>query len=116
MQLLWLPWSTHVLFGGFPCGDLSTNGLQAGLTGDTDSNLVRLQIKLADECPELQWLALENVPGMLTRPRCKPGQQRRDAPIYTIMELLDAAGFKWCVHLIQATMPAGGATACGGWA
>ena len=107
MQLLWLPWMTDVLFGGFPCGDLSTNGLQAGLTTGTDSNLVRKQIELANECPQLKWLAMENVPGLLTRPRSKEGEPKGEAPIYTIVELLHAAGFKWCVHLIQATMTSG---------
>jgi hypothetical protein len=51
---------------------------------------------------QLQWLLLENVPGMLTRPRTERGQPKAEAPIYQIVELLNAAGFRWCGSLTRS--------------
>lgn len=52
-----------IITGGFPCQDLSTAGNRAGLAG-ARSGLFWEIIRLAEET-QVEWLVLENVPGLL---------------------------------------------------
>ena len=57
-----LPAKPDIIYGGFPCQDLSLAGLQKGLGGER-SGLFFQVIRLAQECrPE--FVFLENVPGI----------------------------------------------------
>ena len=50
-----------MLCGGFPCTDISSIGLQKGITHDTQSGLFIQILRLVDSCPSIQILFLENV-------------------------------------------------------
>jgi DNA (cytosine-5)-methyltransferase 1 len=52
--------------GGFPCQDLSVAGKRVGITAGERSGLVWRLLDLWDARPEVRWLLLENVPGLLS--------------------------------------------------
>ena len=52
--------------GGFPCTDVSTAGKRAGIAAETRSGLIWRLLDLWDACPRVEWLILENVPGLLS--------------------------------------------------
>lgn len=58
--------STDLLFGGFPCQDLSVAGRRRGLAG-ARSGLFFEFARIADECiAPGGWILIENVPGLLS--------------------------------------------------
>lgn len=61
--------SPHVkptmLVGGFPCQDVSSMGLKAGISEGTRSGLFHQVMRIVDECPTIQVVFLENVSNIL---------------------------------------------------
>lgn len=61
-----------ILFGGFPCQDLSTAGARKGIHAER-SGLFFEFARLAGELRPA-WLLIENVPGLLSSPSSEPGK------------------------------------------
>jgi DNA (cytosine-5)-methyltransferase 1 len=84
--------NAEIVFGGFPCTDLSQAGKQAGIEGSA-SGLVRGVLKAVEQArPE--WVLLENVPNMLW---LKQGNA-----MDVITGALSMAGYKWAYRMLDA--------------
>jgi DNA (cytosine-5)-methyltransferase 1 len=87
-----LPRETEILFGGFPCQDLSQAGETTGINGNKSSivgEVFRLLRK--DRVP---FLLLENVPFML--------QLNRGEAIRHIVGELEELGYRWAYRVIDS--------------
>jgi hypothetical protein len=51
----------EILVGGFPCQDISSIGLRKGIAEGSRSSLFYEMMRIADECPSIRVLFLENV-------------------------------------------------------
>ncbi|WP_454137594.1 DNA cytosine methyltransferase [Microbacterium paulum] len=67
-----------VLCGGFPCQDVSTVGKMAGLAPGTRSGLW-VHMATAIETLQPEWVAIENVRGLLSAPALRPTPQGDNA-------------------------------------
>ena len=76
-----IDWSTvepvDVLCGGFPCQDVSTVGKRAGLAPGTRSGLWA-HMATAIEALQPEWVAIENVRGLLSAPAVRPTPEGND--------------------------------------
>lgn len=83
---------SEIVFGGFPCTDLSQAGRQAGIEGSA-SGLIRGVLESVEKArPE--WVLLENVPNMLW---LKQGNA-----MDVITGALTSAGYKWAYRMLDA--------------
>jgi DNA (cytosine-5)-methyltransferase 1 len=60
-----LPTRTHIIYGGFPCQDISVAGAGAGLDGERSGLFFEI-VRLAEEIKP-EYIFLENVPAIRTR-------------------------------------------------
>lgn len=51
----------QMLCGGFPCQDISSMGLQKGISDGAKSSMFYHMMRIVDECPSIQVVFLENV-------------------------------------------------------
>lgn len=65
LRACYLPAPPDIIYGGFPCQDISAAGLGAGLEGKRSGLFFEL-LRLVDECKP-GWLFLENVAAIRTR-------------------------------------------------
>lgn len=65
LRACYLPAPVDIVYGGFPCQDLSVAGLGAGLEGKRSGLFFEI-LRLVDEC-EPGWVFLENVAAIRTR-------------------------------------------------
>lgn len=72
-----------LIYGGFPCQDLSVAGARAGLNGERSGLFFEFARILADLRP--QWCVIENVPGLLS------SNKGRD--FATVLDSLDELGY-----------------------
>src|SRR5690606_35955242 len=72
-----------LVYGGFPCQDLSVAGARAGLSGERSGLFFEFARVLADIRP--QWCVIENVPGLLS------SNKGRD--FATVLDSLDELGY-----------------------
>ena len=84
--------NAEIVFGGFPCTDLSQAGKQAGIEGSA-SGLI-LGVLEAVETARPEWVLLENVPNMLW---LKQGNA-----MDVITGALSTAGYKWAYRMLDA--------------
>ncbi|WP_309615987.1 DNA (cytosine-5-)-methyltransferase [Salinibacterium sp.] len=84
--------NAEIVFGGFPCTDLSQAGKQAGIEGSA-SGLI-LGVLEAVEKARPEWVLLENVPNMLW---LKQGNA-----MDVITGALSTAGYKWAYRMLDA--------------
>lgn len=87
-----LPDGTDILCAGFPCQDISTIGIKAGLSGER-SSLVREVFRLLEN-KRVEWVIFENVPNMLY---LKNGETIR-----VITEKLERLGYSWAYRMIDS--------------
>lgn len=84
--------NAEIVFGGFPCTDLSQAGKQAGIEGSA-SGLI-LGVLEAVERARPEWVLLENVPNMLWL--------KRGNAMEVITGALANAGYKWAYRMLDA--------------
>jgi DNA (cytosine-5)-methyltransferase 1 len=82
----------EVLAAGFPCTDLSHVGGKAGIFGKY-SGLVAHVFRIAEETRP-QWIALENVPNLLSL--------HQGAGMQYITEQLEGLGYKWAYRTVDS--------------
>ena len=87
-----LPDDTDILCAGFPCQDISTIGVKAGLSGER-SSLVKEVFRLLKN-KKVEWVIFENVPNMLF---LKKGET-----IQTITKELEKLGYRWAYRMIDS--------------
>ena len=86
-----LPPETELLFGGFPCQDLSQAGETTGINGDK-SSIVGEVFRLLRR-KRVPFLLLENVPFML--------QLDRGAAMRFLTRSLESLGFNWAYRVVD---------------
>ena len=82
-----------LVFGGFPCQDLSVAGKRAGLGGERSGLWFEFERVLSELRP--RWVVIENVPGLLHSPPNAPG--RDFAIILDALAELGFGGVAWAV-------------------
>lgn len=82
----------EIVFGGFPCTDLSQAGRQAGIEGSA-SGLIMGVLKTV-EVSRPEWVLLENVPNMLWL--------NRGSAMDVITHALSKAGYQWAYRMLDA--------------
>ena len=95
--------------GGFPCQDISSAGKRKGI-GASRSGLVWRFLELWDHHPEVEWLVLENVRGLLTgrSPRTHEagrdlGETAEDSSwMGQLLGALADRGLRWAYRLLDA--------------
>jgi len=87
-----LPSETELLFGGFPCQDLSQAGDTRGLDGER-SGLISEVFRLARRAKP-NWILLENVPFML--------QLRGGEAMLHIVGQLEKLGYRWAWRVVDS--------------
>lgn len=88
-----LPTDIDVISAGFPCQNLSSVGLKAGIEGD-QSSLVNEVFRILRKRP-VEWVVLENVAFML---RLKSGQA-----IKSIVDAFEELGYRWAYRVIDSS-------------
>lgn len=84
--------NAEIVFGGFPCTDLSPAGKQAGIEGSA-SGLI-LGVLQAVEKARPEWVVLENVPNMLWL--------KQGSAMDVITGALSSAGYSWAYRMLDA--------------
>ncbi|GGF15278.1 DNA cytosine methyltransferase [Subtercola lobariae] len=84
--------NAEIVFGGFPCTDLSQAGRQAGIQGSASGLILGVLEAVQRARPE--WVLLENVPNMLW---LKQGNAME-----VITGALSTAGYKWAYRMLDA--------------
>jgi len=122
-----LPPETQLVAAGFPCIDVSRNGLRAGIAAKSASDgqkihpgggtglfrhVLRLLRRSADDHRAVPWVLLENVPGLLDAPRSRAlgaGEEGQDVDwirpsgIQLVVSELEALGYGTWAHRLVAT-------------
>jgi DNA (cytosine-5)-methyltransferase 1 len=91
-ELRAIPRDTDLLLAGFPCQDLSSSGLKAGISGGR-SGLVNEVLRLAHEA-QTPWLVLENVPFLLSL--------NGGAALHLITQELTRLGYRWAYRVVDS--------------
>jgi site-specific DNA-cytosine methylase len=81
-----------VLFGGFPCQDVSVAGKRAGLSGERSGLWFEFRRIVSELRPN--WVVIENVPGLLS------SHSGRD--FTTILLGLEELGYGWAYRVLDA--------------
>lgn len=91
-DLVALPRSTDVVIAGFPCQDLSSVGLKAGI-GGARSNLVSEVFRLLNNA-EVPWVVLENVPFLMPL--------SGGAALAYVTAALTDLGYRWAYRVVDS--------------
>ncbi|UXS30651.1 DNA (cytosine-5-)-methyltransferase [Agrobacterium tumefaciens] len=86
-----LPSNIDLVTAGFPCQNLSSSGLKAGITG-TQSSLVSEVFRLLESRP-VEWVLIENVHFML--------HLNKGAGMRAVVEGLEQLGYSWAYRLLD---------------
>ena len=100
-ELECLPSETEILTASFPCVDVSHAGSRAGVDGQA-TGLVRHVFRLLahPRSPRVQWVVLENVPGLLDRHKVDGGLPREPGIAY-VVSALEKLGYSWAHRIIN---------------
>ncbi|CAG9467237.1 unnamed protein product [Pedinophyceae sp. YPF-701] len=102
-QLRTLPKETECVAAGFPCIDVSVNGLRRGLQGPSSglvAHVFRLLRDAKDRNRPVPWVLLENVEGLLS-PTKDAGGALMPPPVQTIVSEFEAIGYSsWAQRII----------------
>ena len=90
---VWRRETVDLVYGGFPCQDLSVAGKRAGLGGERSGLWFEFERVLSELRP--RWVVIENVPGLLHSPPDAPG--RDFAIILNALAELGFDGVAWAV-------------------
>ncbi len=86
-----LPNDTHIVTAGFPCQDLSSVGLKAGIEG-ARSGLIGEVMRLLRQRPA-PWVVLENVPFLL--------RLNKGAALDVVASALEKMGYRWAYRIVD---------------
>lgn len=81
-----------LIYGGFPCTDVSVAGKRAGLAGDASGLWFEFHRVLSELRPA--WTVIENVPGLLS--------SNRGRDFATILGGLEELGYGWAYRILDA--------------
>jgi DNA (cytosine-5)-methyltransferase 1 len=85
-------WGIDLVYGGFPCQDVSVAGKRAGLRGERSGLWHEFRRVLSELRP--RWTVIENVPGLLS------SNEGRD--FGTILYGLEELGYGWAYRVLDA--------------
>jgi site-specific DNA-cytosine methylase len=94
-----LPLEIELLTAGFPCIDLSTAGLKAGIYGEHSGlwiHILRLVKKAIDNHRPVPWILCENVPGILNT------YGRETTGVECLATEFERLGYNWCYRIVNS--------------